>query len=229
MSPTIPCLACLLSSRAAEFQRLYTPTAFREERILWRSVIQLNLVRSVRTILEAVQDARRGRTRITSDDESDSEEQLALSDELDSFQLRLLALRHAESLLISKLVPPNEEEATRLGNGYAPGGGTSWQWRNQEVFVRPTSLWKGKERSSNNNPMDRETMEEITDILYQCRHDMIDLWLNPSAREILRRRKLRLEESPGLSVRPFSLRLVLTLVGQFFKRSRAYMLVELRA
>ncbi|GAW02896.1 G-alpha-domain-containing protein [Lentinula edodes] len=28
-----------------QFQRLYTPTAFREERILWRGVIQLNIVR----------------------------------------------------------------------------------------------------------------------------------------------------------------------------------------
>ena len=37
-----------------EFQRLYTPNAFREERILWRSVIQLNLVRSVRAVLDAV-------------------------------------------------------------------------------------------------------------------------------------------------------------------------------
>jgi hypothetical protein len=37
-----------------EFQRLYTPIAFCEERILWCSVIQLNIVRSVRLILDAL-------------------------------------------------------------------------------------------------------------------------------------------------------------------------------
>ncbi|KAK0205657.1 G-alpha-domain-containing protein, partial [Armillaria fumosa] len=43
----------LLGQSESEFQRLYTPTAFREERILWRAVIQLNIVRSIRTILDA--------------------------------------------------------------------------------------------------------------------------------------------------------------------------------
>ncbi|KDQ60013.1 hypothetical protein JAAARDRAFT_205077 [Jaapia argillacea MUCL 33604] len=42
------------STTLRQFQRLYTPTAFRQERILWRSVIQLNLTRSIRTILEAI-------------------------------------------------------------------------------------------------------------------------------------------------------------------------------
>ncbi|KAF8872422.1 guanine nucleotide binding protein, alpha subunit [Infundibulicybe gibba] len=42
------------STTLRQFQRLYTPTAFREERILWRAVIQLNIVRSIRTILDAL-------------------------------------------------------------------------------------------------------------------------------------------------------------------------------
>lgn len=56
----------------AEFQRLYTPSAFRDERVLWRSVIQLNVVRSVRTILDTVTDARRRELPVSSaSDESD--------------------------------------------------------------------------------------------------------------------------------------------------------------
>ncbi|KAJ2933184.1 hypothetical protein H1R20_g3924, partial [Candolleomyces eurysporus] len=43
------------STTLRQFQRLYTPTAFREERILWRAVIQLNVVRSIRIILEALE------------------------------------------------------------------------------------------------------------------------------------------------------------------------------
>ena len=46
----------------AKFQRLYTPTAFREERILWGAVIQLNILRSIRTILDALTFPSRART-----------------------------------------------------------------------------------------------------------------------------------------------------------------------
>lgn len=42
------------STTLRQFQRIYTPTAFREERVLWRAVIQLNIVRSIRTILDAI-------------------------------------------------------------------------------------------------------------------------------------------------------------------------------
>ena len=46
----------------AEFQRLYTPTAFCEEHILWRAAIQLNILRSIRTILDALTFPSRART-----------------------------------------------------------------------------------------------------------------------------------------------------------------------
>ncbi|KAN0127181.1 G-alpha domain containing protein [Lactarius tabidus] len=56
----------LLGQSESEFQRIYTPTAFREERIHWRVIIQLNILRSVRTILGAVAAYRRqtSRTRV---------------------------------------------------------------------------------------------------------------------------------------------------------------------
>ncbi|OCH88372.1 G-alpha-domain-containing protein [Obba rivulosa] len=47
------------STTLRQFQRLYTPSAFRAERHLWRAIIQLNLVRSVHTILDALTDIRR--------------------------------------------------------------------------------------------------------------------------------------------------------------------------
>jgi guanine nucleotide-binding protein alpha-1 subunit len=64
----------VLSSRAsarlrdfpyyAEFQRVYTPTAFREERIHWRVIIQLNVIRSVHTILAAISAHHRQTSRL---------------------------------------------------------------------------------------------------------------------------------------------------------------------
>lgn len=50
--------------RYAEFQRVYTPTAFREERIHWRVIIQLNLIRSVQTILAAISAYHRQTSRL---------------------------------------------------------------------------------------------------------------------------------------------------------------------
>jgi guanine nucleotide-binding protein alpha-1 subunit len=64
----------VLSSRAsvrlcdfpcyAEFQRVYTPTAFREERIHWRVIIQLNVIRSVHSILAAITAHHRQTSRL---------------------------------------------------------------------------------------------------------------------------------------------------------------------
>lgn len=48
----------------AEFQRVYTPTAFRDERIHWRVIIQLNVIRSVQTILAAISAYRRQTSRL---------------------------------------------------------------------------------------------------------------------------------------------------------------------
>ncbi|KAH8799253.1 G-alpha-domain-containing protein [Flagelloscypha sp. PMI_526] len=45
------------STTLRQFQRLYTPTQFRAERILWRAVIQLNIVRSILCILNALENS----------------------------------------------------------------------------------------------------------------------------------------------------------------------------
>jgi len=265
-----------------EFQRLYTPTAFREERILWRAVIQLNVVRSVRLILDAIsspsshrsphaspyssprsrsqsiprpppipthipplpasQYADRngfadlsGQTGGDSDPESDTEvtrydpsfTSTLVTSPFDAMKSRLEPLQHIEALLIAKLVPPNEEEPTHLvgpsGATYPPGQphisiGTSS--RNQEVFVRPGAGWRGalaKARVtypsyfSVHDPYDNgrptsagntgiETQDEPQQVLYSCRQDMIRLWNDDRVRDILHRKKVRLEESPGLYV-----------------------------
>jgi hypothetical protein len=46
-----------------EFQRIYTPTAFHEERIHWRVIIQLNIIRSVHAILAALSAFQRQTSR----------------------------------------------------------------------------------------------------------------------------------------------------------------------
>ncbi|KAJ8474612.1 hypothetical protein ONZ51_g7112 [Trametes cubensis] len=205
------------STTLRQFQRLYTPNAFREERILWRAVIQLNIVRSIHTILDALNDIRRRdvypSSTYTSDPDSDSESEnhVSLPYHLEELRRRLYPLHHVESLLIAKLVPPNEHEATTLGvggsnsvNGNVPYYGNSYPpsshaFRHQEVFVRPGAAWKlrtsGRPQSAGTTG--QETIDESQTVLHHCCPDMIALWQDHVVRQILRRRKIRLEESPG--------------------------------
>ncbi|RDB30429.1 Guanine nucleotide-binding protein alpha-4 subunit [Hypsizygus marmoreus] len=277
------------STTLRQFQRLYTPTAFREERILWRAVIQLNIVRSIRIILETLSsptqkspktspyssprsrarsisrpppipahipplpssdytndadfgngdDFHSSRARVDSGGESDPESDsdmlsrsnpsstTLISSPLEALKTRLLPLRHIEALLIAKLVPPNEDEATHLAgpshSTYPPGhqnGTAGVSFRNQEIFVRPGAGWKGalsKARvnypsysGSNESPPSPETgrptsagntgletPDEPQEVLHSCRKDMIMLWNDEVVREILNRKKVRLEELPG--------------------------------
>lgn len=152
---------------------------------------------------------------------------------LDALKTRLLPLRHIEALLIAKLVPPNEDEATRLAgpSNYRDGHGHSrnHSYYDQEIFVRPGAGWKGAlararvnctdypssggssicSSSSNEytNTAQRpisagniglETPDEPQEVLNACRNDMIQLWNDQGIRDILRRKKIRLEDSSGL-------------------------------
>ncbi|KAI5121426.1 hypothetical protein M0805_006188 [Coniferiporia weirii] len=226
------------STTLRQFQRLYTPSAFREERILWRSVIQLNLVRSVRKILDALADHTDAMFDSLSGGEGDSDgdEQQQQQQrqqrhhhpfsavDLHELGMRLLPLRHIEQLLIAKLVPPGEDEATHFGYyadgsgaGAGGGGGASGSVsvsgsargaRNQEIFVRPGAAWKGfvargKDPGGHARPQSSgpslsiDLQDEPTAVLHECRHDLMDLWRNPIVDSLLRKRKIRLEEQPG--------------------------------
>ncbi|KIY63155.1 G-alpha-domain-containing protein [Cylindrobasidium torrendii FP15055 ss-10] len=248
------------STTLRQFQRLYTPTAFREERVLWRAVIQLNVVRSVRVILDALSqpcspgvsparthsnrprprprqgslhthstsntshhggmhadewshfrpDASGSFERADSGAESDSDGEIRTttrrSSRFEHYQQRLIPLRHTEQLLIAKLVPPNEDEATHLGRRSPV--------KQKEVFVRPGPLWKGalararvhfpaqealevEPRRASAGDTGLESADEVQETLHACAEDMIDLWHDKNVQRVLKRKKIRLEELPG--------------------------------
>ncbi|KAK2465576.1 hypothetical protein APHAL10511_002468 [Amanita phalloides] len=275
------------STTLRQFQRLYTPTAFRQERILWRAVIQLNIVRSIRIILDATSTptspttspyaspkmkARVPRVSQNSDSstskngessravetsfrisrgeydvDSDSERGGHRSNRssalpgvhspLDVLKGRLAPLRHVEAFLIAKIVPPNEDEPTQLVGPSQPGRPSPQVFPalpshvthpshhrhasqngpspyDQEVFVRANRGWKGalaRARVKNSSESDEgsnrratslgdvgaETPDEAQEVLHACRDDMIQLWNDENVRDILRRKKMRLEESSG--------------------------------
>jgi hypothetical protein len=146
---------------------------------------------------------------------------------LEALKSRLQPLRHVEHLLVAKLVPPNEDEATHLAGPsnsvYPPGQPQHHSalnsFQSQEVFVRPGVGWKGalsNARVTNPSVSDDgtsaykhrrpnsagnaglETVDEPQKVLHSCRKELISLWNDGFVREILRRKKVRLEEFPGL-------------------------------
>ena len=145
---------------------------------------------------------------------------------LEALTTRLLPLRHIEALLIAKLVPPNEDDATHFAGQTRRGHGRS-QSHNQEIFVRPGVGWKGALARARVNSADfplnssssssfsnnghgtsqrpisagnigSETPDEPQQILHSCRKDMMQLWNDQGIKDILRRKKIRLEDASGL-------------------------------
>lgn len=165
-------------------------------------MIQLNIVRSIRLIIDTISDVHRN--AVLSEDESDGDEEFHLPDQLLAIRERLNPLRQIENALVTKLVPPNEAEGTDLGT--RPDVISSSQSRrDQEIFVRPGKGWHGAllrgarpSRPTSAGSAGLETPDNAQCVLGSCRPDMIALWQNPTVRAILQRRKVRLEELPGL-------------------------------
>jgi guanine nucleotide-binding protein alpha-1 subunit len=154
---------------------------------------------------------------------SDSES-LQNSPEFEALKMRLLPVRHVEALLIAKLVPPNEDEAVHMGMGNGPGTEIGSSWRRDEVFVRPGTEWKGvlakavrmqaqariesrasvdangnsSSNGSQRTGLSSDMQDEPQEVLHSCRWDIMKLWNDSGVREILWRKKIRLEEFPGL-------------------------------
>ncbi|KAI6001591.1 G-alpha-domain-containing protein [Pisolithus orientalis] len=200
------------STTLRHFQRLYIPSAFRAERILWRSVIQLNVVRSVRTILDAVSTVRPPPTPPSNDIQSPAEDSdddtIYVPHDIEVLKMRLSPLHHVEAVLIAKLIPPSQDDS------WAPmtassAGDQRWH-HSQEIFVRPgATSWKGvlaksfpcptsvRPNSIDDASSTGVTRDEAQQVLHACCGDIISLWNNRFVRQLLTKRKIRLEEAPG--------------------------------
>ncbi|EPQ53703.1 guanine nucleotide binding protein alpha subunit [Gloeophyllum trabeum ATCC 11539] len=171
------------STTLRQFQRLYTPTAFRQERVLWRSVIQLNLIRSIRTILDALPSS----SALGSPALPEIRERLEVLRDVEHSLIRMLTMNIYGCILAAKAV----DCPTTNGN---------WPWSDQEVYIRPGTAWKGAlaKLVQSMGDADGDIPPSPTSVLYRLREDIMALWTDRGVREVLRRRKLRLEEGPGL-------------------------------
>ncbi|KAF8520549.1 guanine nucleotide binding protein, alpha subunit [Gautieria morchelliformis] len=125
------------STTLKQFQLAYTPNAFREERLAWRSVIYLNLVRSVRRIIDALSPVDPSDSPTGSDPADEDEPYVgrpstsqgsATTSALFSSQpyvelkARLEPLLVLEEKLIKLLAGGDDDEATQLAWPAPPDG-----------------------------------------------------------------------------------------------------------
>ncbi|KAG8785017.1 hypothetical protein FRC12_018077 [Ceratobasidium sp. 428] len=206
------------STTLKQFQLMYSPNAFRAERASWRAVIYLNLVRSIRHILDALDPANflddEPISPTTADAPDDyhgrpgtsmsirTEEKLAQFSEL---RLRLQPLLLLEDQLNRTLagdLSGNELEPTRLGAYAAPHQNQDGAGR--EVAVRSNSTWKkalgtlrGKARDEDDEAYVWDDPNDPGHTIVALRDDMITLWRDPFVQDVLHKRRLHLEHTAG--------------------------------
>ncbi|KAG1792338.1 G-protein alpha subunit [Suillus plorans] len=178
------------STMLRNFQLAFCPTYFHGEALIWKTIIQLNLIGSVKKLLSIVEDELEmsgPRSRSPTGSTSSS-----LSDHHRRTRMRLLPLLSMETNLTRQLLPEHydpsrtPEICVRAGSGWK----TVLERVTLERRVPPT----GQRRPMTN---DGRSKDDPTLVLAASKNDIISLWEDESVREVLKRRGVRLEDSPG--------------------------------
>jgi guanine nucleotide-binding protein alpha-1 subunit len=198
----------------------YARETWKQERNSWRSVIQLNLIRSVITIIETVQAELDGdpitHTIISplnmntesllrssldvSESEITTSTRLAvpLTDRYKLLKVRLGPLRQIEADLKRQLGAGIEEPAGGgVGAGViGEGRMTVLATRFREFGVRELKDALG--RSKRIMAGREDDIDEATEVIASCREDIKALWMDEAVRGVLKKRKVMIEDSAGL-------------------------------
>ncbi|KAH9957824.1 guanine nucleotide binding protein, alpha subunit [Russula dissimulans] len=181
------------STTLKNFQLQYARETWLEERSSWRAIIQLNLIRSIVAVLNLVGDALTNPSFETSP--------FPLTEKHRLLHLRLTPLRGVQQDLQRRLGAAAVEETSSPGyNSALP--------RLSEFAVRSRDGWRSALELFRTRPQDlQETARaadararkaaEVTEVVVGCAEDMKALWEDNVVRDMLRRKKIRMEEEPG--------------------------------
>jgi guanine nucleotide-binding protein alpha-1 subunit len=184
-----------------DFRMRYARAEWEEERNGWRSVVQLNVVRSIITIQKVIEAEMNGDVPLDSEDDQLSfdeanEEVLKFTDRHQLLMIRLAPLLGVEAELKHRLgegslsvpSPLNPMSATPFDT---PSG--NQLRRKPEFSVRS---WKDVV----SRPIDScpDARDAVTSVLAGCKDDMKALWDDKAVRLALKRRRLQLPDSAGL-------------------------------
>ncbi|OJA17721.1 hypothetical protein AZE42_04804, partial [Rhizopogon vesiculosus] len=167
------------------------PTYFHDEALKWKTIIQLNLIDSVKTLLSIVENELEisgPRSRSPTDSISTS-----LLDHYQHTRMRLLPLLSMETNLTRQLHPEHCDPSITPEN--CEQAGSKWK----SVLKKVTLVQPAPPGSPQCRPVtsDKWGKDDPTLMLAAFKDDIISLWEDESIRGVLRRHRVRLEDSPG--------------------------------
>ncbi|EIW74489.1 G-alpha-domain-containing protein [Coniophora puteana RWD-64-598 SS2] len=213
------------STTLKNFRRLFARDQWEKERLAWRTVIQLNIVRAINTILDTLADeflenppptpTRSVRSR--SDDSHTSKDSLRsqaspTTDKLQLLRRRLGPLRGVEDDLKKMLGPSEAQErspSTPLSylstRDRAEFYVRSGNWRDTLQVPGASARFGQGNRASRGNlrggqpgagtATEAHETDSATEVLVGCKDDMKTLWKDEAVWEILTRREVKFEDS----------------------------------
>ncbi|KAJ6564051.1 guanine nucleotide binding protein, alpha subunit [Mycena capillaripes] len=192
------------STTLKNFQLMCEPKAFRAERASWRAIIQLNVIRSLRIILDALGNASNVLDLPPSPRSSySSRDSLRPDTDLLALRTCLLPLLDIEIALKQRLAAPDINDSHEL----SPTLSTMFRRRvEKEIAVNSTVAWKNafmrdqaahRESVETQNVVDWENSDDPGLVLHEHTEHMQRLWAHPTVHAILQRQGIRLQESPG--------------------------------
>lgn len=174
----------------------YARETWLDERSSWRAIIQLNLIRTVVALLDFIGEA-------LADSYYDASP-FPLTEKHRLLRLRLAPLRGVQQDIQRRLGAAAVEEANNPGSGGVLP-------RPSEFAVRSRDGWRSALERFRLRPQDAHEdaraadarvrkAAEVTEVVVGCAEDMKALWEDAAIQGLLRRKKIRMEEAPGLYV-----------------------------
>ncbi|KAF8224509.1 G-alpha-domain-containing protein [Tricholoma matsutake] len=190
------------STTLKNFRMKYARAAWKQERASWRTVIQLNLIRSIITIVETLQvemDSSVDDSILWSSGDSNGSD----AEDVSSLPMQLTEKHQLLKLRLGPLRRVEADLKKRLGSGteeiVADGVETSVmsESRPREFGVRALKdILNGPTKKS--GALDREQqVDEATEVIVSCQEDMKALWTDELVRAVLTKRRMRVEDSAG--------------------------------
>ncbi|KAK6974516.1 guanine nucleotide binding protein, alpha subunit [Favolaschia claudopus] len=185
------------STMLKNFQLMCEPKAFRAERASWRLIIHLNVIRSIRIILDALASTTPSeysqytpRSSYASQHSTHSTSTEDLVSDLLPLRARLAPVLELEETLKQRLAAranlAQSQNMAKLSFSGPLNSTIRLRRANQEISV-------GSSATMQCNDVDDDSAR----ILYERSADLLQLWQNQTVHAVLERRKIRLRESAG--------------------------------
>ncbi|EED79074.1 candidate G-protein alpha subunit [Postia placenta Mad-698-R] len=188
------------STTLKNFQLAFSPSHFRSERAAWRTIIQLNLIRSIKRLLEVLQEEW-DQSVAQPASRPDKGKGVAgrappavrfstspLTDAHRKMRMRLSPLLPIEEQLSKRLFPEAHE---RLHDVCVPAGSG---WKSMLASLSNGGVAAPAEKERRPGTADRD---DPTAVLAACKDDIVALWEDPVVRAVLKKHNVRLQDMPG--------------------------------